>query len=317
MEPESTFIATQSWTGSCNVCNRVLPPLETITPGFFDENFVSCSNCGAKVDLWERVRAVARDGLNGLWGLQSLGAKNTFFTFSLAPGQTKEIDLANFNVPADAVILSVIYTPNGTGCFPVEIHGNDARRRDSSRKFQVFGRSFRESQGSIPIATSVCWTDQRGDPDAWVMLADALHAAATEQYSRVLVPAHSAFEIGLSHLLKDIFSRQASKDDVKRFMTDNLTASSALNVLLPYLCVSEKAPLLREEIRGQLNRLRRLRNEVVHEGLGESDLDKAEVRELLCAAVFGFEYVKHIRTKLEPRTQPNTPLQPAAEKRGG
>lgn len=298
MEPESKLIATQSWAGACNVCNRVLPSLETIVPGFFDNNFVSCSNCGVEVDLWQTARTVARNGLNGLWGLPSLGAKNTFFTFSLAPGETKEIDLANFAVSEDAVILSVIYTPNGSGCFPVEIHGNDARRRASSRKFQVFGRPFKEPGSTIPIATSVCWTDQRGDPDAWIMLADALHAAASEQYSRVLVPAHSAFEIGLNHLLKDIFSRQAPKDDVKRFMTDNLTASGALNVLLPYLCTSEKVPLLREEIRGQLNRLRKLRNEVVHEGVRETDLDKAEVRELLCAAVFGFEYIRHLRTKL-------------------
>ena len=299
MESESNLIVTQSWAGACDACNRVLPPLETIAADFFDNNYVCCSKCGSKVDLWQTVRMVARDGLNGLWGLQSLGAKNTFFTFSLAPDETKTIDLAEFGLPTDAVILSVIYTPNGSGCFPVEIHGNDARRRDSLRRFQVFGRPFKEPAGSIPVATSVCWTDQRGDPDAWVMLADALQAAASEHYSRVLVPAHSAFEIGLSHLLKDVFCRQASKDDVKRFMTDSLSASAALNVVLPYVCSSAKVPLLRDEIRGHLNRLRKLRNDVVHEGFGEGDLDKAEIRELLCAAVFGFEYIRCIRTKLE------------------
>ena len=302
MESDSKLFATQSWAGTCKGCNRFLPPLDEIAANFFESDYIFCPGCGSTVDLWQTIKAVARNGLNGLWGLQSLGAKNSFFTFSLAPGQTKTVDLAEFDVPAEAVILSVIYTPNGTGCFPLETHGNDARRKNATTKFQVFGWPLGEPAGTIPIATSVCWTDQRGDPDAWVMLADALQAAALEQYSRVLVPAHSAFEIGLSHLLKDILCRQSPRDDVNRFITESLTASAALNVLMPYVCTSEKFPRLREEIRGQLNRLRKLRNEVVHEGVLERDLDKAEVRELLCAAVFGFEYVRYLRKRLESKS---------------
>jgi hypothetical protein len=68
------------------------------------------------------------------------------------------------------------------------------------------------------------------------------------------------------------------------------------------------APQLNAEILGGLNRLRRMRNDLVHKGLIDDktkpqDITLSIVAEPLCAAVFAFEYLRYIRSKLLPASK--------------
>lgn len=96
-------------------------------------------------------------------------------------------------------------------------------------------------------------------------------------------------------------ARHVSKNVVDAFKGDkSFTSSAALNVLLPILCKEAKLPLLPEAIRGRLNQLRRLRNDMVHEGVENTAVSQEIAGESLCASVFGLEYLRYIRPRLLP-----------------
>ena len=117
-------------------------------------------------------------------------------------------------------------------------------------------------------------------------------------FSRVVVPAYSAFEVSVSRLIRELLLNVTSKESVEEFMVRDLSAASAVNVLVPFICRTLGVKDLPGDIRGRLTRLRRLRNKAVHEGLRDVDVNKNEIGELLCAAVFGFEFVRYTRKKL-------------------
>jgi hypothetical protein len=71
-----------------------------------------------------------------------------------------------------------------------------------------------------------------------------------------------------------------------------------MNVFLPFVCGQAGLPKLPEKIKASLNQLRVTRNTVVHSGTSGDKITSKQAAEGLCAAVFGFEYVKYARPKL-------------------
>ncbi len=125
-------------------------------------------------------------------------------------------------------------------------------------------------------------------------------------YDRVIVPAQSAVEITTMPIIRELLMRHASADHVKRFMGDRLSFGNVVNVILPFMSGQAGIPKLSDKIRGSLNILRRIRNELVHEGLGGSKITAQQGAEGLCAAVFGSEYAKYAAPKLRAwLRQPN------------
>ncbi len=52
-----------------------------------------------------------------------------------------------------------------------------------------------------------------------------------------------------------------------------------------------------DALRGRLNRLRDLRNQVAHNGVTKKPLVPHEAAEMICAALFGFQYLKILVAK--------------------
>lgn len=292
------FPRTFAWGAACVSCKTLLPPLRDTAALFFENGSVPCPKCGAAVDIWEVTKNEIRIYLGTFIGLAELGANQTVFIFDLAPGEMKNLDFTEHGVPASAVVVSVNYTAQGNGCFPIEFHSNEARSRSYKPKASVYGASLGNNPGPVKIAVLVTWIDELEEPEAWTMLADAFQAATDNRFSRVVVPAYSAFEVSVSRLIRELLLNVTSKESVEEFMVRDLSAASAVNVLLPFICRTLGVKDLPDDIRGRLTRLRRLRNKALHEGLRDVDVDKSEVGGLLCAAVFGFEFVRYARKKL-------------------
>ena len=81
----------------------------------------------------------------------------------------------------------------------------------------------------------------------------------------------------------------SGRGDVDRFLGQDLSFSSILDVVVPLICALVDAKPLPHEIRGKLNAPRKLRNEFVHEGVLPAAIDAEQVRRLLCTATFGIE----------------------------
>jgi hypothetical protein len=153
------FPITLSWGVACNFCKTALPSLRDTASRYFERGFIRCAKCKTNIDLWE----VAKEDIKTFFGspiaIAALGAKSTSFLIDLAPGEIKTLDFTEKGVPQSAVVISVNYTPQGQGCFPVEIHNNEARARSSRPKANVAGVALGETPGRAEIGVSVTWVE--------------------------------------------------------------------------------------------------------------------------------------------------------------
>ena len=289
----------------CPNCKHLLPPLREIADQYFESGNVECKTCGAKVDAWKETLSLAREQILGFVGLASLGARVSVFSLQLAPGESKKVDFSTCGVPKEATILSVNYTPQDGDCFPLEVHGNSPQRRILGTERTLYGRPLDSGRRGEPINILVTWVHSDDSSEGWLYLVDAFEAVATGRFSQVVVPAHAAVEISLTSLISSALLKYVSKQNIRRFLED-LPYSHALNIILPLICIPSGIPPLAEPIRGELNRLRKLRNKVVHERISPSSVSDAQAGELLCAAVFGFEYVRFVRSLILQKNRGQT-----------
>ena len=156
--------------------------------------------------------------------------------------------------------------------------------------------------GSLPqtgrVAVSVVWIRGDGDSDAWPYLTTAFEAAAAREYEPSMVFAQSAVEISMMPVIKQKLRRYASADHVENFMKDSLTYSHALNVVLPYMCAEIGVRKMPDDVRGALNKMRRKRNDIIHEGAKAAAVSSEAAMEGLCAAAFGFEFMRYVGPRL-------------------
>lgn len=177
--------------------------------------------------------------------------------------------------------------------------GNQPNRHIIPPALTLYPMPYREEEASeTVILASVTWVPRSPGDEAWRNLIDAFHAYAGRRYEAAIVPANVAVESRLSQLLGTFLGRVAGKDRVEAFLETGATYSYQLNVVLPALLSFTKAPQLPAHIRGSLNRLRDLRNDLAHEGHLESPLERDDVARLLCAALFGFHYLNLVRPVL-------------------
>ncbi len=299
---DQTYSSTTEGAGSCVKCRYVLPRLRDCAPFYFRFGFVICGHCGEHVDLWQAaLESATRLSVMGAWALASLGAAHTSFLMSVESGKYYSVELMDYGVPAEAKILKRNYTGQGGDVTAMEWHGNAPPLRFPGTTLRLVGVPLGE--GPLPrmgqVSVSIVWI-RAEDSDEWTYLVTAFESAAAGEYAPSLVFAQSAVEISLMPLVGNKLRLYASSERVDRFMTEGLTFNHALNVVLPYLCAESAAPQLPDCIRGALNKLRAKRNKVIHEGAKAAAVTPAEVMEALCAAAFGFEFMRHVEPQLTP-----------------
>ena len=177
-------------------------------------------------------------------------------------------------------------------------------RRFRGTKIYLYGLQMRTSDG-IPsdekfsgnnISALVLWASLDESSAPWLYLVDAIEALTLGRLSQGIVPAHAAAEISITPIVRAFLLKHSARENVERLLKQEVGFSSVLNVILPLVCALVGAKPLPEEIRGNLNALRKLRNEFVHEGVLPSDVDPPQVRQMVCAAAFAFEYGKYLRS---------------------
>jgi len=269
-------------------------------PTYFKHGGVPCTHCGEKVELWQaalgKAIALAPTG----WALGSLGAAQTSVVMPMESGKTYQIQLTDHGAPPGARILSTNYTSQTGNLTAIEWHGNVPLRRSLGTVLHLLAVPFGE--GALPregrVAISIVWI--RGDDsDAWPYLVTAFEAAAAQDYAPSIVFAQSAVEISMMPVIEQRLRRHAPAERVENFMRDSLTYSHALNVVLPYLSAELGAPKMPDVVRGALNKLRKKRNAIIHQGAKAAAVSVKDTMDGLCAAAFGFEYMRFVRPILE------------------
>lgn len=259
---------------------------------------VTCSKCRTALDWWTTARHNIEENFMYFEAFAFIGAKSTWFTLILQPGVRKIFKFSDHGVPAASKVLYVNYTPGGS-LFPAELHGNVPTRRFFTDEVALYPVPATDQPAvDTELNVMVCWVPSTIADDSWQSLVDAFEAYATDRYAAMVVPANVAVESALSRLLTHYLERFSSKKRVEDFLDAAATYSHQLNVVLPLVASLNAIPKLPDHVRGALNRLRGLRNELAHEGVITGAYDKRAGAELLCGALFGFHYVRYVESRL-------------------
>ena len=230
-----------------------------------------------------------------------IGAKSTIFKVKLESGLPTHVNFSDHGVPKDAKILYINYTPHGGDLFPIEMHGNVPIRHLVPTEVNLWPRpSGAHATAASEVAIFLTWVRYSEDEHSWQSIVDAFEAFGQSRYDAAIVPANVAVELELSSLILSVLEPVVGKGQAEDFVDGGVPYSHQLNVLMPLIASTNHLGLLPDHIRGSLNRLRKLRNDVAHSGRAAERLERNEVAELLCAALFGFRYLQIIRSRLQP-----------------
>lgn len=283
----------------CPHCGAPMTIQDAYTVAYFDKAPIPCPACKADLDWWAVVLREIRDNFMMNQAFGPVGARSVLFQITLQPGERAHYKLSDHGILVDARVLYVNYTPKGP-LFRVELHGNVATRRFVRNKITLWPvpPTNPAEASSTEVNVLVSWVPHSQLDASWGNLVDAFEAYASGSYHSAVVPANVAVEAALSVFLFEYLIRYAAGDSVKRFLDDAATYSHQLNVVLPLVSALGGMPESPEHIRGLLNRLRRLRNQIAHDGRLETPLSPAETAEFLCSALFGFRYVGLVHSRL-------------------
>jgi hypothetical protein len=291
---------------TCEHCDLPLFYEEEQINSHFEDYFngikYSCLACKKELDWWATFLHTLRGKSRHTKPIMAIGAHQSVFVATLEPQKMLKISLSDYGIPNNAIILHVSYNKafpeKPGGLHAVEMRDTSTYRHIIPRDITLFPVSDQEYPNSdvlIEITVAVLWVHHTPDDEAWRQLTIAFDAYAQERYMESVIPANVAVESPLNLLMNFVFAKFSSKDKVRDFLTDGATYSHQLNVLLPAIVGLAKAPHMPDKIRGQLNRLRDHRNNIAHRGKTKGQINKSDLSECLCAALFGFHYIKLVR----------------------
>jgi hypothetical protein len=280
----------------CPHCAKGLEISRHMYDAFFVSGGTACSVCGKQFDLWR----AAMDGLAHPANPYLLvGAHVTEFTTELRILQPKPVRLTDYGIDADARILErtlSTFSPLGTDGLNlvVELLQPSKDKRPMEGGLLLAAVPVGEHPpDSVGVSVMLVWIEASSLGPSRENLLLAMRALHFDRLDEAIVPSNTAVEASLGPLFELYFAANASRANVQAFLTDS-GYGHQLNVVLPTVAITHHLPKIPDHIRGALNRLRGLRNDLVHRGSTRHGLESGDVRELVCAAAFGMEYFRFL-----------------------
>jgi hypothetical protein len=292
-------------TWKCSQCQHIDSFPATPLDSYFTNTPLQCPKCNTMCSAWDIVLGQIRDQF--MWELFSpLGATTTLYQSKLFLDSETHLNLHEYGLPHNAIVLDVNYSP--TGMFCREAAGNNRRQRLKSGRLQFSGfRTYTHPDGptECQVNIAVTWVYSSESDFAWNNLVSAFEAYVDGDLLDAIVPANVAVENRLFGVMSRELGPSCANQRLKEFLGKAATYSHQLNVILPYIARVRSFPEMDDRLRGGLNRLRDLRNDVAHRGYTENQLTKTDCAEVLTAAVFGFRYLDRYAHSLPPESSPN------------
>ncbi len=267
---------------------------------YFNGNKIECEECKEQHSWWGLVKNGITQNFMSSQAFSAIGANSSIIEFYLKPNERTSFKFSEHGIPESAKILHINYTPQGGGYFPIEVHGNDATRKERSDQVVVFPMPIGEDQEhETKVCAFVTWVEHSNIDASWKNMISAFEAYSANDYQSAIVPANVAVESVVTPFLYEYINQYIGKKRVKTFLDEAATYGHQLNVILPLIVSMLGLPTLNNSIRGSLNRLRSYRNDIAHQGNTGGDLTKEVVAEMLCASLFAFYYIKHLSDELK------------------
>ena len=263
---------------------------------FFYYEPIACPKCDSPVDWWKEVFVAVRENHMRWYAFKALGAETKYAVVPASPGDIVEFDNVAAGMPAGSLILNRTISCKGYICaYDRSINDTTPKSLNVSLYIGSFGQRPSDFDSEVVIALTYIEPGHDGVP--WQSLIEAFESYTQNDYVRMIVSANVAVEAMLTPFIASVLDNVASSQNAKSFLDNAATYSHQLNVLLPLILFRTSLPRMTDALRGRLNRLRDLRNQVAHNGATEKPLLRHEAAEMICAGLFGFQYLKILVAK--------------------
>lgn len=287
----------------CEKCGVLQIVDNSLFERYFKKDPISCAGCKLNIDWWATVQNAIRKNFMQFEAFSTLGANSKLIKIILKPNQRTSIKLSEHGISNDARILYINYTPQGGRLFPLEIHGNVPRRRILGDEIRLYPMPLGKTDevGETEVGVMIVWVEHSLEEESLVNITNAFDSYSTGYYQDAVVPANVSVESSLAKLMTAFISKFVGKERVENFLTDAATYNSQLNVVLPLIVNLKDLTSMPDNIRGLLNKLRGLRNQIAHLGKTKEELSQNDLADLLSAALFGLRYIALIDHELREK----------------
>jgi hypothetical protein len=262
---------------------------------------IICTQCGKSLDWWDVVYKNILSA-NEPSTMAILGAESVAIKITMTPKEYKELSLVEYGIPEEANILDISYTHYAGDFFAVETDWYRPKwfpRPHVLKLYPIPNEEGTPEEKPFDVGVFVTWILGKADEVAWQNLIHAFRYYLNRNYEFAIIPANTAVESTLSRLIQNFLERFISKKKVKDYFGNNEAKySHLLNILLPLSTKLKGITLLCDNIYIELDELRKFRNKMGHNGNLENPIDENKITRLLCAALFGFHYLKFIEPNL-------------------
>src|SRR5262245_34797547 len=210
----------------CSQCGAILPIKSHYTTDYFVGKPVTCTTCHASLDWWKAVLREIRENLNRSLAFAPVGASLTAFPVTLRAGERTHYRLADHDIPAEAKILRVHYSPDA----PVQVvelrssTPTEPPNRHEVTLWPVPLPEYGEMEHPTEVVVSVTWVFPSPLDVSWTNLISASEAYALGDYPAAIIPANVAVEAALSMFLTNFLTyRQIGKKHIEDFLVEAAT----------------------------------------------------------------------------------------------
>jgi len=289
---------------TCDKCNRPTMLQSISFRDYFFGEGIECRFCEEKINLYRMYVNTIKENFMLNDAYKCIGAKQNVFTIELTPEEIFNLDFTDYGIPVDAEILQVNYFPQGGALFPNEFHGNTPQfKKYYQNKINLYPAKMnlekKQEVENTKVSVSVTWIHTHADNHAFSNLITTFENYVRGYYKRSIIPANVVVEERLEKYMMKKLMQSVSKNRINRFLMNGATYSHQINVLLPTILNYENKEMLSDQIRGKLNELRKLRNQIAHEGRSSSELTKSRCAELICASLFGYVFINILLEDLD------------------
>jgi hypothetical protein len=283
---------------------------------YFEGRVEACFSCEHNLaDLWTSL------GYGRLATAELVGTRDTSVDAPVVEG-TNRIDLSDFGVPEDARLWWMRITSGPSldvinelvAKYGVDHETHQARFRvpewlevayldaptpgEFPHVFNLLATQPPAGEAERSVAKIECkWVTTPDKPWPWQLLIDAMGSLLWYRDNSAVIWASTAVEAALYELLTErLRIAGISSTRVEQFLSDQATFGAQLNVVLPLVLSSAGLPAMADDLRGRLNRLRKLRNDLAH---GTDVAVQEHVAELLKAAAFALHFLRYIGVRLD------------------
>ncbi len=279
----------------CPKCTHSLELSDAIFDAFFQSKEIICPECKENIDLWETIKKQLDEILVSFgWHYSLLGCEGRHNNIILKPTEVYKLDLSK--EIGEGELLYINYTPTNGGLFPIQMHSNTPMTHIKPKIIHLFPCPSKD--GSVETVVQIFYwfapLEVVGDLSTMLLL-DAFQRFYEKNYRYMLISAQTSVEIlHYKFFEKMLKSSNIAKDKIKNFLENQVTFSPQLFILLPFLAKSMNFPIWDSRITDGLRILVRNRNDVVHRGESEKQLNEDQLKQALLSAFFALKYYKII-----------------------